>query len=483
MTDKDILEELDRPAHPALAYWRERSPQKAAEVEGELVTYLVGEFAGRVNESLLIRVGRGDPFAPVFALWSLLETRPLRVDFDIRGTWLLLAALREKVPVPSRLLANLLADRAAGLNPEHQLEKLELALSLARRWRRKWRKDECSHDGFTTTLGAYQRFERRYADHIGAEDAVVKGRFGAATVGGILPNIPTLRVVDAIGDPDSREGRDVVRLYGSLVEPLPLRGTNVSPETVAAVLEREFPWMTPAIEFIRLHMQLRRATGVPWFHIPPLLLVGPPGVGKTRFAQRAASLVGTGYAEMSAAGSGDNRMLQGTARGWSSTQPALPLIVMRQSGAANPFIVVDEIDKVARSSHNGNIQATLLTLLENESAKNWYDECLLGRADLSQVSWILTANELTPLPDPLRSRLAVVQVGLPRPGDFDALLFGIRMDIAKELQVSLEDLPPLEPEAVENLRRHFLRGMDARRLKAAVHRALASGNLKGPPRN
>lgn len=482
-SDKDILEELDRPAHPTLAYWRERGPGEAADIEGELVRYLIGEYSDRVNGNLLRRIEQGDAFAPVFALWELLQAKPLRVDIDVRGSWFLVAALREKVPLPSRLLANLLAERAARLSPEHQFEKLDLALGLSRQWRRTLPKDDVSRDGFTTMFRAYQRFESRYADHVGNEDVVTRGRFGADVVSGVIPDVPTLQVVEAIGDPESREGRDLVRLYDSLVRPLPLRGADVSPETVAAVLEREFPWMGGAIEFIELHMRLRRASGVPWFHVPPLLLVGPPGVGKTRFAQRAARLVGTGYAEMSAAGSSDNRMLQGTARGWSSTQPTLPLIVMRQSSAANPVVVVDEIDKVGSSSHNGNVQATLLTLLESESARVWYDECLLGRADLSQVSWILTANELAGLPDPLRSRLAAVEVGLPRPADFDALVLGILMDVAQELQVSVPDLPPLEPEAREALRKQFIRGLDARRLKAAIRRALACGDLTGPPRN
>src|SRR3546814_13268954 len=97
-------------------------------------------------------------------------------------------------------------------------------------------------------------------------------------------------------------------------------------------------------------------------------------------------------------------MLQGTARGWASAQPAFPLILMRRCGTANPVIVVDEIDK-AQATHNGDVRATLLSLLERETARAWPAERLLAACHLGEVSCILTANGTEQRAPPLLSRL------------------------------------------------------------------------------
>jgi len=201
-------------------------------------------------------------------------------------------------------------------------------------------------------------------------------------------------------------------------------------------------------------------------------MVGPPGTGKTRFAQRLADLVKVGFGQVNAAGSADNRMLAGTARGWASAQPCLPLIVMKTTKAANPLILVDEVDK-AQGSHNGDLRATLLTMLEPRNAKTWFDECLLADADLSQVNWVLTANTLKGIPAPLVSRVRVVRVEQPAPEHFDSILSGIRWDLAADLGLAPHDLPQWSPEVIAALREAFTAGASVRKLKAAATRALS----------
>lgn len=289
---------------------------------------------------------------------------------------------------------------------------------------------------------------------------------------------PVRVVVEAIGDPRSAEGRKVTNAYDALTGPLPLAGSSVSARTLGTALTTEFPWMKPAVDRLTDDLRLLQATGTTWSRFRPMLLVGPPGVGKTRFARKLARLLGTGYQEINAAGSSDNRMLAGTARGWSSAQPALPLLAMLRGRTANPVCVVDEIDKAGGNGRNGDMRATLLTLLEPETAGAWYDECLLASCDLSQVSWILTANDLKTLSAPLMSRLMVVHVSGLEPEHFGPLVEGILWDLCEELCVARHQLPNLEPEVIEVLREHFTRARSARKLKNAITAAMAHAMVK-----
>jgi hypothetical protein len=293
---------------------------------------------------------------------------------------------------------------------------------------------------------------------------------------------PTLRVIAGIGDPESYEGRKLTRTYERLTQPLPLQGSPLAPETIADLLKRDFPWMEAVISAVHDDIMLARRAGRPWFTLAPTLLVGPPGTGKTRFARTLARLMSTGFATLDVSGQSDNRLLAGTARGWSSAQPSYPLLAMMRSDCANPIILVDEIDK-AVGSHNGDVRSTLLGMLEAETARAWPDECLLGTADLSQVSWLLTANAAWKLPRPLLSRVRRIDVQRPTPDDAETLLTGLERDLAAELDCGPDRQLGIDPEIRSEFLRALRRGVDVRKVKGALRRVVAHGDGRRPTIN
>lgn len=277
------------------------------------------------------------------------------------------------------------------------------------------------------------------------------------------------------------EDRALVAAWEALTKPMPLAG-GVDPETLGSALECEFPWLSEAIEAVVGDLTLRRQAGAVHAHFRPMLLVGPPGSGKTRFARRLANLMGTGCGEVSAAGSSDNRLLAGTARGWSSASPSYVLHVMRTANSANPVVLVDELDKCQADGRNGDIRATLLSMLEPLSARSWPDECLMSPVDLSQVNWIVAANDATPLKGPLLTRLRVVPAPTPGPEHAETVLASITRDLAEELGVPPSLMPDLPGKVAAALKDAFAKGHSLRRIRAAYEGAIRVGGEIGTVR-
>lgn len=289
---------------------------------------------------------------------------------------------------------------------------------------------------------------------------------------------PTLIVLD--GELDSSWGDGGRTRYEHLTEPLPLLSSRRRASELERILMAEFPWMQAVVELLVDDLFLAESLGRTWFKLKPVLLVGPPGTGKTRLCRRVAELAGLPYQVVTAGGASDNRSIQGTSRGYSSAEPSLVLKLIADANCANPISVVDELDKSSRSRRNGALWDTLLSLLEPETARRWVDECLAVPADLSQVSWLLTANAVDGLPAPLLSRISVARVPRPGPENFAVILDGVLADLAADYEVDARLLPRLDADAVRILRRRFGHGASIREVKSLVLRVMSRGARTRP---
>ena len=180
------------------------------------------------------------------------------------------------------------------------------------------------------------------------------------------------------------------------------------PQAVHAALLRGAPW-APAFADAAAQAQV----GAPYARLPNLLLVSEPGYGKTSLALAAGEILGLPTTLYSAAGVADG-MFGVTSRAYHTGRASVPLQAVRRFGTGTALIVVDEVDKGGTSDHNGSLASALLPYLERASAGRLYDPYLECEVDLSGVSYVLTANDLSRVPAPLRDRCRVIHV--PRPG-------------------------------------------------------------------
>lgn len=203
----------------------------------------------------------------------------------------------------------------------------------------------------------------------------------------------------------------VMRLAGG-AELVGLPSTHAADE-IAAGLHEDFPWMSAATTaaWRMLRTAAERREGV---KIRPLLLNGPPGIGKSAWARRLAELVKVPILELDPTTASAGFAVVGTERGWGSASPGRPVETLIAHRIANPIVVVDEICKSKTvASTIGTVHSfadSLLSLLEPLSAARW--QCPVYRLsfDLSHVGWVLTSNVLSQVTDTVRSRCQVVRL-------------------------------------------------------------------------
>ena len=176
-------------------------------------------------------------------------------------------------------------------------------------------------------------------------------------------------------------------------------------------LKARFPNFIEAIELYEANAIGLAKLGLP-FEAPPVLLEGDAGLGKTLFASELAKLVGLPFFEISMATMTASFALSGGNTQWSEGAVGFIASSLADSKVGNPLFLLDEIDKPNQDSRYNPV-SPLYSLLETHSAKRFKDEALEIELDASRVIWMATANYLERIPEPILSRMRVINIKKP----------------------------------------------------------------------
>jgi ATP-dependent Lon protease len=249
---------------------------------------------------------------------------------------------------------------------------------------------------------------------------------------------------------------------------------TVKPSAMPAMDELfdDLPNFTAVLEDIRKQLALC-IDSEDAVELPPMLLLGAPGIGKTHFARRISQLLGTGFGFVPMSSLTAGWILGGASSQWKNAKPGKVFETFLNGDYANPVMVVDEIDKASAEGQYDPLGA-LYSLLELDTAARFVDEFAEVPIDASGAVWFATANDAARIPEPILNRMHVYEIAPP---DAEGAA-RIALSIYREIR-GAHDWGKRFPEAPSAPVVAKLAALSPREMRRAVQSAFGNAKVAG----
>lgn len=205
-------------------------------------------------------------------------------------------------------------------------------------------------------------------------------------------------------------------------------------------IEALFPNFAVVVDYLRAMFTVAELNETS-AHLDPLLVNGPPGVGRSLFAERLGHFIGSGYRRINMENAQTNAQLAGSDEFWSNSKTGTVFDTLVEGEIGNPVFLLDEVDKV-RGRMEFDPLGALYGLLEPATAKSFRDLSMPRIAiDASRIYWPLTSNEVAPVPLPPLNRARRFDMPLPTAEQAVAILTNIHHAVQREVRLPVAMSP------------------------------------------
>ena len=236
-------------------------------------------------------------------------------------------------------------------------------------------------------------------------------------------------------------------------------------------LARRTPHLGSFSAFVRRHLRASMAIGQP-LHLPPTLLLGGPGIGKTWFMNNLAAFTGVPFRAHPMSGASHSDGVGGAHPVWRHSAPGLVAKTLLMERVANPMILVDEFDKVPPNASIDDLYRPFYQLLEPSNSRAFVDAFLQFPIDASRVSWVMAANSTVGIPAPILDRLTVIEA---KAADYEQMI-EVARSVYADTNAARRGFFLTEP-APEVLA--HVAGLNARAIRIAIEDGMTTAAAEG----